>query len=101
MDVFTVGHSTHALSDLVALLARHEIEHLVDVRLIPASRRFPHFSRENLADTLPSNGIAYSHMKELGGRRRSIPDSPNRGWKSAGFRGYADYMRTEAFQASL
>jgi uncharacterized protein (DUF488 family) len=40
-------------------------------------------------------------MKELGGRRRPLGASPNTGWKSTGFRGYADYMATEAFQASL
>lgn len=101
MDVYTVGHSTHALDDLVALLRRHEIAQLADVRIIPASRRLPHFSRERLSEALPRRKIAYQHMKELGGRRRPAPDSPNTGWKNAGFRGYADYMQTEGFEAAL
>jgi uncharacterized protein (DUF488 family) len=36
MDLYTVGHSTHSLDDLVTLLRRHEIAQMVDVRIIPA-----------------------------------------------------------------
>jgi uncharacterized protein (DUF488 family) len=101
MTVYTVGHSTHSLDDLVELLVRHGVERLVDVRMIPASRRVPHFARERLAEELPSRGLDYVHMKALGGRRRPAPDSPNGGWRSAGFRGYADYMQTDGFARAL
>jgi uncharacterized protein (DUF488 family) len=40
-------------------------------------------------------------MPELGGRRAPRPDSPNAGWRVAGFRGYADYMQTPEFAAAL
>ena len=40
-------------------------------------------------------------MPGLGGLRRPRPDSTNTGWTHAGFRGYADYMATPAFAASL
>jgi hypothetical protein len=40
-------------------------------------------------------------MKELGGLRHPRKDSPNTGWRNAGFRGFADYMQTEAFAAAL
>ncbi|HXF95642.1 MAG TPA: DUF488 domain-containing protein, partial [Gemmatimonadales bacterium] len=36
-----------------------------------------------------------------GGRRRPRRDSPNTGWRSAGFRGYADHMATAEFGAAL
>ncbi len=101
MTLYTVGHSTHALDDLVALLRRHEIAQVADVRMMPASRKLPHFSRNSLADALPRHGIAYEHVKELGGRRRPAADSPNTGWRNAGFRGYADHMQTERFDAAL
>jgi uncharacterized protein (DUF488 family) len=101
MDLYTVGHSTHSLDDLVTLLRRHEIAQMVDVRIIPASRRLPQFSRESLAEALPARGIDYAHMKELGGRRRPAPSSPNTGWKNAAFRGYADHMQTEGFDTAL
>ena len=101
MTAYTVGHSTHSLDELVALLVQHGVERLVDVRMIPASRRVPHFSRDRLTEELPSRGLDYVHMKELGGRRRPLRDSPNGGWKNAGFRGYADYMQTEGFGRAL
>ncbi len=40
-------------------------------------------------------------MPELGGRRKSRPDSVNLGWRSEGFRGYADYMQTDQFVEAL
>lgn len=36
-------------------------------------------------------------MKELGGLRKPAPNSVNLGWRNTGFRGYADYMQSEAF----
>jgi uncharacterized protein (DUF488 family) len=30
-----------------------------------------------------------------------LPDSINQGWENASFRGYADYMQTEAFEENL
>ena len=36
-------------------------------------------------------------MQTLGGLRHARKDSPNRGWRNASFRGYADYMQTAAF----
>jgi uncharacterized protein (DUF488 family) len=101
LNVYTVGHSTHSLADLVALLGRHEVDRLVDVRAHPASRRLPYFSRERLAEALPGEGLDYVHIKELGGRRRPAPDSSNGGWSNSGFRGYADHMQTETFDVAL
>jgi len=43
----------------------------------------------------------YMWLPELGGRRTPRADSPNTGWRNASFRGYADYMATEAFAEGL
>jgi uncharacterized protein (DUF488 family) len=40
-------------------------------------------------------------MKELGGLRHARKDSINLGWRNASFRGYADYMQTDEFEAAL
>jgi uncharacterized protein (DUF488 family) len=40
-------------------------------------------------------------MKELGGRRKVDPNSKNTAWRHEAFRGYADYMETEAFQKGI
>jgi uncharacterized protein (DUF488 family) len=101
MRVFTVGHSTHSFDGLVALLARHGVKRLVDVRRWPRSRRHPQFNHESLAAALPERGIDYRHVRALGGRRRPQVDSPNGGWELEAFRGYADYALTGEFAAGL
>src|SRR5262249_33548428 len=97
----TVGHSTRPIEELIALLRAHGVAQLVDVRTIPRSRRHPQFDREILPGALGPAGIGYAHMGGLGGLRAPRPDSVNLGWRNAGFRGYADYMQTADFTASL
>jgi uncharacterized protein (DUF488 family) len=101
MRTFTVGHSTHSLDELVALLARHGVRRIVDVRRTPRSRRHPQFDRDSLAAALPERGVDYRHLPALGGRRRPRPDSPNGGWEHAAFRGYADHALTEEFAVGV
>jgi uncharacterized protein (DUF488 family) len=97
----TIGHSTLSADALVARLTAHRVELLADVRRFPASRRHPQFNREALAEMLASHGIAYLRFPELGGRREPKPDSPNTAWREAGFRGYADCMKTAEFNQGI
>jgi uncharacterized protein (DUF488 family) len=101
LRIYTIGHSTRALEELLALLRTRGVATLVDVRTIPRSRRNPQFARESLAASLPEASIRYLHMPGLGGLRRPRPDSTNTGWRNAGFRGYADYMETAEFARNL
>lgn len=101
IELWTVGHSTRAQEELIGLLQRNAIQTLADVRRYPASRRHPQFNREALERALPATGIDYVWMPELGGRRASRKDSRNTAWRNAGFRGYADYMETDAFQGAI
>ncbi len=101
LRILTIGHSTRTLEVFVQLLVTHGVELLVDVRTVPRSRRHPQFNRETLPGALAAHRIAYVHLKALGGWRRPRPDSVNTGWRSAGFRGYADYMQSEPFRAAL
>ena len=96
--IYTIGHSTRSLDELIAALSGHGITTLVDVRSFPMSRRLPHFNRESLESELPKHGINYIWMKELGGRRKKIRnDSPNLALRNDSFRNYADYMMTDEF----
>jgi uncharacterized protein (DUF488 family) len=99
--VWTIGHSTRTLAELVALLRAHDVRRVVDVRRFPSSRRHPHFAAATLARALPDAAIAYAHAPGLGGFRRPRPDSPNTGLRHPSFRGYADYMLTDAFAPHL
>jgi uncharacterized protein (DUF488 family) len=99
--ILTIGHSTRPLEELIALLRENGARTLADVRRYPASRRHPQFDRGALERSLPEAGIEYVPMPELGGRRTPRKDSRNTAWRNASFRGYADYMETEAWQFAL
>jgi uncharacterized protein (DUF488 family) len=99
--IWTIGHSTRPFDVFVGLLHHYSIQLLVDVRSFPGSRKYPQFNKEALELAIPENGIEYIHMKELGGRRKVDPNSKNTAWRHEAFRGYADYMETEAFQKGI
>ena len=96
--IFTIGHSTRTLEELIEALEVHRVEVLFDIRAFPASRRMPWFTRDSLEQALPTAGIEYTWKKELGGRRgKQMDDSPNTGLRNPSFRNYADYMLTSGF----
>ena len=57
--LWTIGHSTHPLTEFLAILHRYNIELVVDVRKMPGSNKFPQFNKENLEMSLPNAGINY------------------------------------------
>lgn len=99
--LYTLGHSTRTLDELVGLLRAFEVTVLIDIRTIPKSRHNPQFNGDALRSRLRSRRIRYVHLPELGGLRRARKDSPNTAWRNASFRGFADYMMTEDFEAGL
>lgn len=99
--VFTIGHSTRTLDELIDLLRENGVERLADIRRYPGSRRLPHFSKESLEIELPKAGLTYEHFEKLGGRRRPSPDSENGGLHNEQFRAYADHMSSPEFQHEL
>lgn len=101
MRVWTIGHSNQPLEQFLATLRAHDIAAIVDVRRFPGSRRYPHFGKDQLATALAEHEIGYLHLPELGGRRAARKDSVNSAWRSAAFRGYADYMETSEFAAGI
>src|ERR1700675_5032030 len=98
--IFTIGHSTRTLEELIEMLRGHGVRRVIDIRTIPRSRRNPQYNRETLGPALRSRKIGYVHLKDLGGLRRAKPDSKNSGWHNASFRGFADYMQTAGFEAA-
>jgi uncharacterized protein (DUF488 family) len=100
--LYTIGHSTRTLDDLIQTLKAHSIQLLTDIRAFPMSRRLPHFNGESLEKSLPEAGIRYAWMKSLGGHRKKIrDDSPNVALRNDSFRNYADYMLTEEFEHAM
>ena len=99
--LFTVGHSTRALDELVRLCEAAGVRTLADVRRIPGSRRSPHFGRKALEAHLPARGITYLWLPALGGHRRRAAGAPPSPWHVAAFAAYADHMRSPEFHAGI
>ncbi len=100
-EIWTIGHSTRTLEHFAEMLQSFNIELLADIRSFPGSRRVPQFNKETLEKSMPAGGIAYVHLKLLGGRRQVHKDSKNTGWRHPAFRGYADYMETDDFKTGI
>lgn len=94
--VYTIGHSRHQLDAFVALLARHGVTALADVRSSPYSRFNPQFNRPELAAAAGEAGIRYVYLGvELGGRS----DDP--GCYEDGHIRYDRVAETESFQLGI
>jgi uncharacterized protein (DUF488 family) len=73
--LFTIGHSNHPIEHFLALLRRHGVEAVADVRSRPYSRFVPHFGKERLARLLEEEGLGYLFLgQELGGK--PVQDDP-------------------------
>jgi uncharacterized protein (DUF488 family) len=73
MQLYTIGHSAHPLQKFIGLLHAYQIQQLVDVRSVPASRFHPQYNKAALQRELAENHIGYIFAgQKLGGR----PDDP-------------------------
>ena len=79
--VYTLGHSTRSLDELVEILHAHGVTQLVDVRTVPKSRHNPQFNADTFPGALRDAGIDYVHLEALGGLRHTRKDSINTGWR--------------------
>ncbi|MGV3591769.1 MAG: DUF488 family protein [Gammaproteobacteria bacterium] len=65
MRIFTIGYEGLDLAVFTALLARHGVETVVDVRELPLSRK-KGFSKQALKHELQLAGFGYVHIGALG-----------------------------------
>ena len=94
--VLTVGHSTHAFSAFAALLSRHDVAAVADVRSAPYSRFNPQFNRETLKRSLLERGIRYVFLGRELGARSNDPSCYKDGQVQ-----YARLARTEQFRSGI
>jgi len=98
-SLYTVGHSTRPMGELVGILQSSNVSILADVRSFPKSYTNPQFNSEAMAKVLPQHRVEYGWMPKLGGRREDLGrKSKNTCWKNKSFRNYADYMETQPFR---
>jgi uncharacterized protein (DUF488 family) len=99
--IYTIGHSTRPVEELITLLEAAGVRTLADVRAYPASRRHPQFGRAALAESLGARGIDYLWLGgALGGHRDPRADTVNTALAPM-WRGYADHTQSQAYRDSL
>jgi uncharacterized protein (DUF488 family) len=95
--IYSIGHSDHETEAFIALLRRHGVSTLVDVRSQPYSRWIPQANRETLARALQGAGLTYVFMGDsLGGR----PEAPSL-YQPGGEPDYEGMAATPAFQSGI
>ena len=100
--IYTVGHSNRSIEEFLTLLKKYDIRVLVDVRRFPTSRKFPHFTRENLSVNLNKHGVKYLWLKNLGGYRGHIPGAEKyRCFRAQGYRNYVAWMHTDEWKSDF
>ena len=98
---FTIGHSTRAIDEFVAMLEPNGVTRVIDVRAFPRSRTNPQYNSDALPGALAPHGIGYEHVAALGGKRgrsRSVAPETNGFWDNESFRNYADYAMGGEFR---
>ena len=100
--IYTIGHSDRSLKNLIALLALHKIAVLVDIRVQPYSRRFPHFNQEVLRQAVNQADIDYHWAgRQLGGERELTKSSRHMALKESSMQAFAEYMDSPQFQQAI
>jgi uncharacterized protein (DUF488 family) len=61
----TIGYENTTLAEVIDRLKRADVEVVIDVRAVAASRR-PGFSKTILGESLKAEGIDYVHLRPLG-----------------------------------
>ena len=96
--IFTIGYEQSTVPDVIAALKAAQVERVVDVRAVAASRR-PGFSKTALAGALSEAGIAYEHLRALGTPKEGR-DAAKRGDQATLQRVYAGQLELPEAQAA-
>src|SRR3954452_13998687 len=68
VTIWTVGHGTRRLDELLSMLVDAVVGTLIDVRRYAGSLRNPQFNPAELRTATEGAGVAYRHAVDLGGR---------------------------------
>lgn len=97
--VHTIGYEGSRLEAFVHTLILYEIDHLIDVRDRPISRK-PGFSKNVLKSTLANVGVAYTHLQSLGDPKPGR-DAMRQGRYQDFLRIYTEHLRSHSAQLGL
>ena len=97
LEVLTIGHSNHPIETFVALLKRHQVMVVADVRSVPFSRWHPQFKRDSLERSLGQHGLRYVFLGAALGARSPDPTC----YDEEGRVRYSRLARTSIFRRGI
>lgn len=98
-DLSTIGYEGTTVDAVVAALRAAGVQHLLDVRAVPQSRK-PGFSKRLLGGTVMAAGLDYTHLRGLG-TPKAGRDAVRHGDVAAMRRIFAAHMETPEAQLDL
>lgn len=101
---FTIGHSTRSLEEFTELLTSNAVTHVLDVRKLPGSSKYPQFNEDALGLSLKERDIALIRFEALTGRRpvsQGVPFEVNGWWENRSFHNYADHALSTEFRDAV
>lgn len=72
--IYTIGHSTRDVQDLIQVLRTHGVQRVIDIRSVPYSGYSPQYNRESITASLDGAGIQYLFDGERLGARSADPN---------------------------
>ena len=72
-ELFTIGYSPHIPDSFLRILNKYKITAVADVRSSPYSQFKPEFNKDQIAEFLKKNGIAYVFLGDVCGARVEDP----------------------------
>ncbi len=71
--IYTIGHGNHHFLSFITLIQDNNINHIIDIRSIPYSRRAPWSNKSRLSELLKAFRIRYTYLgHKLGGKQQSV-----------------------------
>ncbi|MCE5194039.1 MAG: DUF488 domain-containing protein [Nitrospiraceae bacterium] len=93
VSLLTVGYEGRNISEFIDNLLNKKVRTLIDVREIPASRKFG-FSKNQLLGHLEEVGIKYIHIKDLGSPKTLREKLRENNDFDSFFKKYSAYIQT-------
>jgi uncharacterized protein (DUF488 family) len=72
-ELFTIGYSPHIQDSFLRILKKYKITAIADVRSSPYSQFKPEFNKDQIAEFLKKNGVAYVFLGDVCGARVEDP----------------------------
>jgi uncharacterized protein (DUF488 family) len=76
-NIYSIGHGSRPIEELIVLLATYQIAYLVDVRTFPVSKYNPQYNQAALQQSIHEAGLQYVYMGDLLGGRPADPSCRN------------------------